>query len=106
VVGHIVGAVSMGVLSRPLSLSLVAAARRAPRRTTPAVVGDARHEMECGRWWRSGCWGGAASYGVGESMAAGCCAQRNRAMWWNDVPRGTMDKVSSYVCLDPHWRGR
>jgi hypothetical protein len=21
-------------------------------------------------------------------------------MWWNDVPRGTMDKVSSYVRLD------
>ena len=20
--------------------------------------------------------------------------------WWNDVPRGTMDEVSSHVCLD------
>ena len=30
-------------------------------------------------------------------------------MWWNYVPRGTMDKVSSYVRLDlpfSYWRGR
>src|ERR1700683_2177166 len=54
-------------LSRPLSLSLVGAARRAPRRTTPAVGADARHGLERRRWWRAAGWGGAARYGVGES---------------------------------------
>src|SRR5580704_7843683 len=66
-------------LSRPLSLSLVGAARRAPRRTTPAVVADARHGLERRRRWRAAGWGGAASYGVGEIMAGCCCARRDRA---------------------------
>ena len=37
-------------LSRPLSLSLVAAARRAPRRTTPAVGADPPMAASPGRW--------------------------------------------------------
>ena len=63
-------------LSRPLSLSLVAAARRAPRRTTPAVGADPPMGL---RLVGGAEVSGALSYGVGNRWPPACCARRDRA---------------------------
>ena len=63
-------------LSRPLSLSIVAAARRAPRRTTPAVGADPPMGL---RLVGGAEVSGALSYGVGNRWPPACCARRDRA---------------------------